>query len=83
MPPEEADDIVFDISDDGTAKVVEAGAPVEGAAAEPTVTATVTSDDPNEGVAELRRQIENRDALAIASELTAAIEKYCATPTTA
>ena len=30
-----------------------------------------------------RSQIENRDALAIASELTAAFEKYCATPTTA
>src|SRR5476651_2155267 len=30
-----------------------------------------------------RSQIENRDALAIASELTAAFEKFCATPTTA
>jgi bacilliredoxin len=30
-----------------------------------------------------RSQIENRDALAIASELTAAFEKFCTTPTTA
>jgi putative YphP/YqiW family bacilliredoxin len=30
-----------------------------------------------------RSQIENRDALAIASELTAAFEKHCATPTPA
>jgi putative YphP/YqiW family bacilliredoxin len=30
-----------------------------------------------------RSQIENRDALSIASELTAAFEKFCATPTTA
>src|SRR5881394_4508063 len=30
-----------------------------------------------------RSQIENRDALAIASELTAAFEKFCAAPTTA
>ena len=29
-----------------------------------------------------RSQIENRDALAIASELTAAFEKFCAAPTT-
>ena len=30
-----------------------------------------------------RSQIENRDALAIASELTAAFEKFCTAPTTA
>ena len=30
-----------------------------------------------------RSQIENRDALSIASELTAAFEQFCATPTTA
>jgi putative YphP/YqiW family bacilliredoxin len=30
-----------------------------------------------------RSQIENRDALAIASELTAAFDKFCAAPTTA
>ena len=30
-----------------------------------------------------RSQIENRDALAIASELTAAFEKFCVVPTTA
>ena len=30
-----------------------------------------------------RSQIENRDALAIASELTAAFEKFCPAPTTA
>jgi putative YphP/YqiW family bacilliredoxin len=30
-----------------------------------------------------RSQIENRDALAIASELTAAFEKFCAVPITA
>jgi bacilliredoxin len=30
-----------------------------------------------------RSQIENRDALAIASELTAAFAKFCGTPTTA
>src|SRR3981189_140454 len=30
-----------------------------------------------------RSQIENRDALAIASELTAAFEKFCAAPTPA
>ena len=30
-----------------------------------------------------RSQIENRDALAIASELTAAFEKFCAAPATA
>ena len=30
-----------------------------------------------------RSQIENRDALSIASELTAAFEKFCTTPTTA
>ena len=30
-----------------------------------------------------RSQIENRDALQIASELTAAFEKFCAAPTTA
>jgi hypothetical protein len=29
-----------------------------------------------------RSQIENCDAPAIASELTAAFEKFCATPTT-
>jgi putative YphP/YqiW family bacilliredoxin len=30
-----------------------------------------------------RREIENRDALAIASELAAAFEKHCTSPTTA
>ena len=30
-----------------------------------------------------RSQIENRDALSIASELTAAFQQFCATPTTA
>jgi putative YphP/YqiW family bacilliredoxin len=30
-----------------------------------------------------RSQIENRDALAIASELTTAFEKFCTVPTTA
>jgi putative YphP/YqiW family bacilliredoxin len=30
-----------------------------------------------------RSQIENRDALSIASDLTAAFEKFCATPITA
>jgi putative YphP/YqiW family bacilliredoxin len=30
-----------------------------------------------------RSQIENRDALAIASELTAAFEKFCTAPATA
>ena len=34
-------------------------------------------------IADAEHQIENRDALAIASELTAAFEKFCPAPTTA